>query len=446
MQASRPAEFWALFTVVISAALVTLGISLATSSLSLVVVAAFVVFAVLLELSPTQINPEVKATLTVIVLFVSIAYGGLPLAVIVSAVAGALSGFHALSDRLVKGAYNTGMQVLGGAAAAWVFSAVVGLALIRPVSDAAAASPFRLTLGLLLSGVAYSLVNAILLAGVVSTTSAVPFLHTAGQFLSQILRLQFLYVGLAAIAYVLLVEVGALALVLMTVPLIVARLSLLTLQQRQEAFDNMVRAFVKAIEVKDGYTRGHAERVADLSVMVAEHMGLSYEERQLIRYGAILHDVGKIGVSLGILCKAGPLTDDEFDEMKTHPDVGAEMLRDIDFLKPALGVIRHHHERLDGRGYPDGLEGTEIPLLTRVVTAVDAFDAMTSTRSYRRALPVEVALAELEANVDTQFDAVVVASLVEVVNEHGWAITDEPVALAHNHGELSIDDIPMVAS
>ena len=253
--------------------------------------------------------------------------------------------------------------------------------------------------------------------------------------------------GLAAIAYVLLVEVGALALVLMTVPLIVARLSLLTLQQRQEAFDNMVRAFVKAIEVKDGYTRGHAERVADLSVMVAEHMGLSYEERQLIRYGAILHDVGKIGVSLGILCKAGPLTDDEFDEMKTHPDVGAEMLRDIDFLKPALGVIRHHHERLDGRGYPDGLAGEAIPLLTRVVTAVDAFDAMTSTRSYRRALPVSVALAELQANVETQFDPIVVASLVEVISEHGWEVTDEPVAVAHNHGGvLSLDDIPMVAS
>ena len=174
MQASRPAEFWALFTAVISAAAATLGFGLLSSSLSLVVVAAFVVFAVLLERSPTQINPEVKATLTVIVLFVSIAYGGLPLAVIVSAVAGALSGFHALSDRLVKGAYNMGMQILGGAAAAWVFSAVVGLALISPVSDAAADSPFRLTLGLLLSGVAYSLVNALLLAGVVSTTSAVP--------------------------------------------------------------------------------------------------------------------------------------------------------------------------------------------------------------------------------------------------------------------------------
>jgi putative nucleotidyltransferase with HDIG domain len=239
-----------------------------------------------------------------------------------------------------------------------------------------------------------------------------------------------LYVGLAAVAYVLLVAVNPVALILLTVPLLVGRQALRSVEERQAAFDRMVRVFVKAIEVKDGYTRGHAERVADLSVMVAARMGLTYEERQLIRYGAILHDVGKIGVSLGILCKAGPLTDDEFVEMKAHPEIGAEMLGDIDFLKPALSIVHHHHERLDGRGYPAGLAGDEIPLLARIVTAVDAFDAMTSTRSYRRALPIDVALIELEAHAGTQFDTEVVGHLVTLIREEGWEITDEPVATA----------------
>jgi putative nucleotidyltransferase with HDIG domain len=244
---------------------------------------------------------------------------------------------------------------------------------------------------------------------------------------SQVAVLQMLYAGLAAIAYVLLARTGPIALLLLTVPLFVARRALLSTQERQAAFDRMVRSFVKAIEVKDGYTRGHAERVAELSRSVAARMGMTYEERQLIYYGAILHDVGKIGVSLGVLCKAGPLTDDEYAEMKTHPQIGAELLHDIDFLKPVLSIVRHHHERLDGRGYPAGLEGEQIPLVTRIVSAVDAFDAMTSTRAYRKALPIEVALAELEAHSGRQFDAEVVEILVGLIRSEGWEVTDEPV-------------------
>jgi putative nucleotidyltransferase with HDIG domain len=268
----------------------------------------------------------------------------------------------------------------------------------------------------------------VLLSTVVHVTAGLPLGYgPCGNSLRDVVFLQFLYVGISAIGYVLLVRVGELSLVLLIVPLLVARQSLLTVQNRQEAFDRMVGTFVAAIQAKDGYTRGHAERVSDLSVLVAERMGLSYDERQLIRYGAILHDVGKIGVSIGVLCKAGPLTDDEFGEMKQHPEIGAEMLSDIDFLKPALAIVEHHHERLDGRGYPAGLEGDDIPLLTRIVTAVDAFDAMTSTRPYRRALPVSVAIEELTANAGSQFCPRVVEHLVAVIAEEGWELTDVPV-------------------
>ena len=396
-------------------------------------VALFFVAAVATEMAPARIHSNVSVSLAVIVHFTAIAYGGLPAAVATATGAGIAAGFGAHSDHWVKGTFNVGMLVLAAGAAAKTFSVISGVDLLEPPSGAALEAPMALTLGLVCAGIVYSVVNAVLLGMIVHFTAGVPLRSTMVELAREILLLQFVYVGLAAIAYVLLADVGFVTIVLLAVPLLVARRSILSVQERQEAYDRMVRAFVKAIELKDGYTRGHAERVSDLSVLVAESMGLSYEERQLIRYGAILHDVGKIGVSLGILCKAGPLDDDEFAEMKLHPEIGAEMLRDIDFLRPALDIVHHHHERMDGRGYPAGLAGNEIPLLTRVVTAVDAFDAMTSTRSYRRALPVSVALEELQANAGTQFDAEVVRHLVAVIAEEGWEVTDEPVAVADPH-------------
>ncbi len=430
MQAKNRAAFRALMISVSGAALAILAVALPGAQFPAHQVWAFVLAAIILEASPVLINPETKATLSVVALFAAIAAGGLVPAVVIGLATGIVSGFTSKRDRTLKAAFNSGMWVVASAAAAVVFAPVAQVDLMAPLPSAALEEPGWLTLALVVSGLVYSVVNAGLLAGVLHVTSGVPFRQTARDMVGGILGLQSVYVGLAAIAYVLSVKAGEPALILLVVPLVVARRSLLSVQERQEAYDRMVRAFVKAIELKDGYTRGHAERVSDLSVAVAERMGLSYEDRQLIRYGAILHDVGKIGVSLGILCKAGPLDDDEFAEMKTHPEIGAEMLRDIDFLKPALAIVHHHHERVDGRGYPAGLKGGEIPLLTRVVTAVDAFDAMTSTRSYRRALPIEVALEELQANAGTQFDEEVVRHLVALIAEEGWQVTDEPVQVS----------------
>lgn len=430
MQAKSSTAFRALMASVSGAALVVCVLILPNATVPEPQVFAFIVAAVVLEASPVLINHETKATLSVVALFAAIAAGGIVPALAIAVATGIVSGFTSKRDRAVKAVFNVGMWIVASGAAAVTFAFVTGAPMVSPDPGAALGSPVTLMMALLVSGVVYSILNAVLLAAVLHVTSGVPYTQTATDMLKSILVLQSVYVGLGAIAYVLAIRAGQAALVLLIVPLLVARQSLLSVQERQEAYDRMVRAFVKAIELKDGYTRGHAERVSDLSVQVAERMGLSYEDRQLIRYGAILHDVGKIGVSLGILCKAGPLDDDEFAEMKLHPEIGAEMLRDIDFLKPALAVVHHHHERVDGRGYPAGLAGDEIPLLTRVVTAVDAFDAMTSTRSYRRALPVSVALEELEANAGTQFDAEVVGHLVELIREEGWELTDEPVAVA----------------
>jgi putative nucleotidyltransferase with HDIG domain len=382
--------------------------------------------AMLTEALPARLHNEVSLSLSVVVYITAVPYLGLVGAVAAGAGAGVVAGLGASSSRIIKGTFNTSMFILAGAGSAVVFAAAAGTSVWATGGVALQNAP-RMTVGLLLAGLTHTLVTTCFVSLVVHLTAGLPLSQTMRQLAAEIVPLQILYVGISAIAYTLLVRVGGLSLLLLVVPLLVARQSLLTVQNRQEAFDRMVGTFVAAIQAKDGYTRGHAERVSDLSVLVAERMGLSYDERQLIRYGAILHDVGKIGVSIGVLCKAGPLTDDEFGEMKQHPEIGAEMLSDIDFLKPALAIVEHHHERLDGRGYPAGLEGDDIPLLTRIVTAVDAFDAMTSTRPYRRALPVSVAIEELTANAGSQFCPRVVEHLVAVIAEEGWELTDVPV-------------------
>jgi putative nucleotidyltransferase with HDIG domain len=224
------------------------------------------------------------------------------------------------------------------------------------------------------------------------------------------------------------------ALLFMAVPVFVARFGLMAFQRLDESYDRLVRTFVKAIEIKDLYTRGHSERVAELSVHVAEELGVHYEERRLTRYAALLHDVGKIGVPLCVINKPGPLDDDEFAQIKQHPTIGAEILRDIDFLGDAIDIVRYHHERLDGRGYPHGVGEEELSDIVRIVTVVDAFDAMTSTRSYRRALTVEDALAELHRCAGRQFDPRMVAALERYVQREGWNPTIEFASEAELHG------------
>lgn len=190
-----------------------------------------------------------------------------------------------------------------------------------------------------------------------------------------------------------------------------------------------IRALVHAVDLKDRYTRGHSERVGRASVLIAREMGLPEGRLETIRFGGILHDVGKLGVPTRVLRKDGPLTPQERRVIELHPEYGHEMVRGIGFLGEARAAILHHHERLDGSGYPYGLAGDAIPESARVVAVADAFDAMTSTRSYRRSRPVADALDELRRCAGTQFDPRMVGALVRAVERDGWetAVTsDEP--------------------
>ncbi|WP_406158561.1 HD-GYP domain-containing protein [Streptomyces sp. NBC_01005] len=193
-----------------------------------------------------------------------------------------------------------------------------------------------------------------------------------------------------------------------------------------------IRALVQAVDIKDTYTRGHSERVGRASVLIARELGMGQDRLEVVRFAGILHDVGKLGVPTRVLRKDGPLTPEERQVIELHPEYGHEIVRGIGFLGEARAAILHHHERLDGSGYPYGLSGREIPEFARVVAVADAFDAMTSTRSYRRGRPVPAALEELKRCAGTQFDPQMVRALVRGLERHGWsAVTaagtaDEP--------------------
>ncbi|MEW6721462.1 MAG: HD domain-containing phosphohydrolase [Thermodesulfobacteriota bacterium] len=165
-----------------------------------------------------------------------------------------------------------------------------------------------------------------------------------------------------------------------------------------------IDAMANALEAKDCYTRGHSHRVTIYSVATAKEMGVSAPEVEDLRRAAELHDLGKIGVRESVLNKPSKLTPEEFEEVVRHPRISKSILEPIPFFRPLLPAILHHHERYDGRGYPAGLAGDEIPLASRIMAVADTFDAMTSTRAYRKALPVEAAAAELRRCAGTQFD------------------------------------------
>ena len=175
-------------------------------------------------------------------------------------------------------------------------------------------------------------------------------------------------------------------------------------ERRQETLAQTMTALAQAVELRDLYTGDHTGRVTTYSLLLAAELGLPAELRQVLRAAAALHDIGKIAVDDAILRKPGPLSTAEFDRMKTHVTRGAEIIETVPELSWALPVIRSHHERWDGRGYPDGLAGEEIPLTARVVAVADAFDAMNSDRPYRLGMSVEAAFAEVRAGTGKQFD------------------------------------------
>ena len=200
----------------------------------------------------------------------------------------------------------------------------------------------------------------------------------------------------------------------------------------EEAYDELKSAYMGtmeslrlAVDAKDSYTRNHSDRVSYYSLLIAKKLNLPEEELEIVRNGGLFHDIGKIGIPDAILQKTAKLTDEEYDDIKNHPSIGAHILAPAKIFENIIPMVKHHHERFDGRGYPSGLAGEDIPLYARIVAVADTFDAMTSDRSYRPRFTLYKALDELENCKGTQFDPMLVDLFILAIKENKEQIEKE---------------------
>ena len=189
-------------------------------------------------------------------------------------------------------------------------------------------------------------------------------------------------------------------------------------------YDKLESAYMETIEIlrftveaKDAYTRGHSDRVSAYSVLIGEALGLSEDDLKTLKIVGLFHDIGKIGIPDSILLKTDKLDDEEYSEIKNHPAIGAHILSNATIFKDIIPIVKHHHERFDGHGYPGKLKGEEIPYLARIATVADSFDAMTSKRSYRDSLPIDVVKEEIKKNSGTQFDPEIAEVFLKILDE-----------------------------
>ncbi|EEG77844.1 HD-GYP domain-containing protein [Dethiobacter alkaliphilus] len=214
-------------------------------------------------------------------------------------------------------------------------------------------------------------------------------------------------------------NIGFYGVLMLLIPLMVARHTFIMYIDMRNQYISTIKALTKAIDAKDHYTHGHSERVAQYTVQIAQELKLPEDFVEKLEYLALMHDIGKIGIPEQILNKPSRLSDDEFDLVRSHSAVGAEIISNIKFIGEHADIVRHHHERIDGRGYPDNLPGDKMSLGAKIVGVADAFDAMTSERIYSNPMSKQEAVAELRRCCNTQFCEQVVNAFVKVLRRRG---------------------------
>lgn len=187
-------------------------------------------------------------------------------------------------------------------------------------------------------------------------------------------------------------------------------------QELERAYLDTIGILRQTVEAKDPYTRGHSDRVSEYSVLIGKKLGLDENTLHILKIGGLFHDIGKIGIPDSILLKESKLSDEEYSQIKNHPMIGVHMLGDAAIFTDILPIVKHHHERYDGRGYPSQLVGDDIPYVARIAAVADTFDAMTSKRSYRNSLPIDVVRAEIERCSGTQFDPNIAKVFLDIMD------------------------------
>jgi len=262
----------------------------------------------------------------------------------------------------------------------------------------------------------YCVINSILVAIVISFAQQVKLTMVWRVNIKEMIPSYLAEAPIGFLMAIVYVEVGIFGILLFFLPLLLARRSFELYTKMRKVYLDTIRALAAAIDAKDPYTKGHSERVAHTSVALAQELNLSDQDIENIEYTALLHDIGKIGIADNILGKKSSLTNKEFDKIKEHTVMGAKIIEPVDFLKNSYQAIYHHHERYNGKGYPDGIKSEDIPLSARIIAVADAYDAMGSDRPYRKKLNKDKILKELKDQSGKQFDPEVVKTLLSILD------------------------------
>lgn len=341
----------------------------------------------------------------------------------------------------IRRIFNVAQRILATAAGGLAYTLADG-----PVGREALDHELRAIFATMVATIAQHVANAALVSLVIWIDGkASPI-----EFLGRIVLPTFIpmagygFLGLL-LAVVWLGGLGPLAGLLVLVPLLVARWALSQYEVERQAQAATMRAFIHVIETKDLYTRGHSERVSEGVGMLGRRLGLSADRQNALEHAGLLHDVGKVGVPTSIIRKPGRLNDSEMDAIRLHPARGVELIGNIPFLEEVKSAVLHHHEKYDGTGYPAGLSGTNIPYFARIIGIVDAFDCLTSTRSYRPARSIDETLAILRQDKYSHFDPELVDAFVGVISKNGWEAAeaeqpapDDSVQVSIDHDDLSL--------
>ncbi len=273
----------------------------------------------------------------------------------------------------------------------------------------------RFLVPLTVCGIVYYAVNTVSISMIIGLSTRKNPLHIWKQNYMWTFFHIFAFLPLGAIIALVYTGFGMWTILLFVIPIFLARYSFKLYLEMKEAHINTVAALASAIDANDPFTHGHSYRVSRYALRIGHAMGLSSRDLEILEYGALLHDIGKIAIQHDILLKETKLTEEDFLTLKQHPTIGADIVENLKFLKEAAILVRYHHEQPNGRGYPEGLRGDEIPIGARILLVADAFDAMTSDRPYRKGLPIEKVIEQFDTYKGEQFDREIVVLALQLI-------------------------------
>jgi len=368
----------------------------------------FVVLSTIVEFMPVNLPIVGNVTIGFPIDFVVILVYGPATAIIVTSFSAFIGEIVGGKTQWYKIVFNMAQYTLSAGIAGMVYQGLGGVVGLINISN--------YIIPAAICAIIYFLINSNLFMIVVSLSEEVSILSV---WKKQIRGTLATYIALVPIGFIMALvytSIGVWGIILFFFPLFLARRSFELYTKMRKVYLDTIRALAAAIDAKDPYTKGHSERVAETSVALAQELNLSDKDIENIEYTALLHDIGKIGIADNILGKESSLTNKEFDKIKEHTAMGAKIIEPVDFLKNSYKAIYHHHEKYNGKGYPDGLKSEDIPLSARIIAVADAYDAMGSDRPYRKKLNKDKILKELKEQAGKQFDPEIVKALISVLD------------------------------